>query len=170
MMRYEPSRTLYSPLSSPLRGNSFVESRFDPSHSSRSRMRSAVARSNFPSSLDADLRSRTEYNYKPRCLLIERRSVPRSPLATALFWRRSRLRRFSFIGRPSSGSPKSSISFSSTAFETTSASSFLLICTRAPGIEMFLLLNILIFIDSFNQVTRAAQTYNNQKEDAHHGI
>ncbi len=168
MMRYEPSRTLYSPLSSPLRGNSFVESRFDASQSSRSAMRLAVVRSSFPSSLEADLRSRIEYNYKPSCLRMVMRSAPRSPLATAFFWRRSRLRTFSFISRSSSRSPNNSTSFSSTALETIRASSSLLICTRVLCIEKFLLFNILIFVDSFNQVTRAAQTYNNQKEDAPH--
>ena len=168
MMRYEPSRTLYSPLRSPLRGKSFVESRFDASQSSRSTIRFAVVRSRFSSFLEAGLRRQTEYNYKPRHLRIVRSSVPRSPLATAFFCRRSRLRTFSFITKSSSGSPNISTSFSSTALETIRANSFLLICTTVLGIDKFLLSNILISVDSFNQVTRAARTYNNQKEDAPH--
>ena len=160
MIRYEPSRTLYSPLSSPLRGNSFVESRFAESQSSRSTIRLAVVGSSLSSSLEADLRSRTEYNYRPICLRRVLRSVPRSPLATALFCRRSRLRRSSFIDRPPSGSPNNSMSFSSTAFEIISSSSCLLIWATVLDIALLLLLNIFTSIDSFNHFTRAARTYN----------
>ena len=166
MMRHEPSRTLYNPLSSPLRGNSLVESRFDESQSGRSTIRSAVVRSSFSSSLDADLRSRTEYNYNPICLRRVLRSVPRSPSATALFCRRSRLRRFSFIESPSSGSPNSSRSLSSTAFEIISSSSFLLIWATVLDILSLLCLNILTYVDSFKRFARAARTHNSWYHDA----
>ena len=166
MMRYEPSRTLYNPLSSPLRGNSLVESRFDESQSSRSTIRSAVVRSSFSSSFEADLRSRTEYNYNPICLRRVFRSVPRSPSATALFCRRSRLRRFSFIESPSSGSPNNSRSLSSTAFDIISSSSFLLIWATVLDILSLLCLNILTYVDSFNRFARAARTHNRWDKDA----
>ena len=157
MMRYEPSRILYNPRSSPLRGNTLVESRFDESQSSRSTICSAVVRSSFSSSLDADLRSRTDYNYNPICLRRVLRSVPRSLSATALFCRRSRLRRFSFIESPSSGSPNNSRSLSSTAFEIISSSSSLLIWATVLDILSHLCLNILTYIDSFNRFARAAR-------------
>jgi hypothetical protein len=141
-----------------------VESTCNESHSSRLTIPLAIARSSFSSSFEADFSSRIEYNYKPRCLRMEDRSVPLSPFSTARFCRKSLLRKFCFMIKPSSGSPNNSTSFCSTTLEIIQASSCLLTCTTVLDIFILLLCNVLILEYFSNR--RASRTHNTANTDA----